>query len=344
MSKTERQQYKIAGPATWELIRAAYLGGESARALAERFGVSEHAIRKRITVEKWSKREYAAALEARGVVREKQKSNFIEEGVLREEMRVAAEAREASAREAEVSALVEQIASQDDAAGIAAALERRALAQASAAMVQGRSKEAQALASMAEMMRKRVVAASAPLPAAPRESFAPPRESVDVEASPGDLEQRALAQADAALRQGRAGDAKAFMALADQMRKRTESADAARVAEEEEERVSQEEAEQQICNLFCKAAFIANAMVHAPMQAPQAFVGLIKLWREQNLGEGEADAERAALKVAESQAAYLEGRFEDTLPEFVRARLQQAWNERRAAMEGKPVIPDFGGH
>lgn len=30
MSKTERQQYKIAGPATWELIRAAYLGGDSA--------------------------------------------------------------------------------------------------------------------------------------------------------------------------------------------------------------------------------------------------------------------------------------------------------------------------
>ena len=65
MSKTERQQYKIAGPATWELIRAAYLGGDSARALAERFGVSEHAIRKRISVEKWTKREYAAALEAR---------------------------------------------------------------------------------------------------------------------------------------------------------------------------------------------------------------------------------------------------------------------------------------
>ena len=60
MSKTERQQYKIAGPATWELIRAAYLGGDSARSLAERFGVSEHAIRKRITVEGWTKRYDAA--------------------------------------------------------------------------------------------------------------------------------------------------------------------------------------------------------------------------------------------------------------------------------------------
>jgi hypothetical protein len=156
MSKTERQQYKIAGPATWELIRAAYLGGESATTLAERFGVSTHAIRKRITVEKWTKRDYAAALEARGVVREKQKPDFIEEGVLREEMRVAAEAREVVEREAEMHALVEQIASEEDAADIASAIERRALAQASAAMVQGRSKEAQALASMAEMMRKRL--------------------------------------------------------------------------------------------------------------------------------------------------------------------------------------------
>jgi transposase len=208
MSKTERQQYKIAGPATWELIRAAYLGGESARALAERFGVSEHAIRKRISVEKWTKRDYAAALEARGVVREKQKPNFIEEGVLREEMRVAAEAREASAREAELSALVEQIASQDDAAGIAAALERRALAQASAAMVQGRSKEAQALASMAEMMRKRVVAASAPLPGAAQFCAARRRRRRSVAGDLGSVSAR--------MRRGEArGHAKAFAGRSD---------------------------------------------------------------------------------------------------------------------------------
>ena len=47
------------------MISAAYLGGESATTLAERFGVSTHAIRKRIWVEKWTKRDYAAALEAR---------------------------------------------------------------------------------------------------------------------------------------------------------------------------------------------------------------------------------------------------------------------------------------
>jgi len=100
MSK-QRQKYKIAGAATWELIRAAYLGGESAPALAERFGVNVHGIRKRITKEGWTKRDYAAALEARGVTPSaKPKPNFIEEGVLREQVRVAAEDAEATKREA----------------------------------------------------------------------------------------------------------------------------------------------------------------------------------------------------------------------------------------------------
>ncbi|MEZ5971429.1 MAG: hypothetical protein R3C31_06485 [Hyphomonadaceae bacterium] len=339
MTKTERQKYKIAGPATWELIRAAYLGGESATTLAERFGVSVHGIRKRITVEKWTKRDYALALEARGIVREKQKPNFIDEGVLREEIRAAAAAREAAEQEAEMTSLVERIAAEEDASDIAAAIERRALAQASAAMVQGRSKEAQALASMAEMMRRRVVAVPPPTPlSVQRETLTP-----SPHLPPEDLEQRALAQADAALKAGRASDAKAFMGLAEQMRKRVEMADASRAAEAEEVRASQEEAEQMVCDIFCKAAFIANSMVHAPAQAPRAFLGLVKLWREQNLGEGEADAERAAEKLAASQAAYLEGRFEDTLPEYVRERLQERWTARREALEGEPVIPRYDG-
>jgi hypothetical protein len=29
---------------------------------------------------------------------------------------------------------------------------------------------------------------------------------------------------------------------------------------------------------------------------------------------------------------------------LAKSGLVKAWNERRAAMEGKPVIPDFGGH
>lgn len=331
MSKTERQQYKIAGPATWELIRAAYLGGESARALAERFGVGEHAIRKRITVEKWSKRDYALALEARGIVREKQKPNFIDEGVLREELRVAAEAREAAEQEAEMTSLVERIASAEDASDIAAAIERRALAQASAAMVQGRSKEAAALASMAEMMRKRAVAA--PVVAAP------PRVSVSAEASPAEMEQRAMAQADVALSEGRASDAKIYMALAEHMRKRAEDESAAAEADQEAFYAKQSEADEMACFIFTKAAFIANAMVHAPSVAPAAFQGLIKLWREHNLGEGEEDAERAAAKLAASQAAYLDGRYEANLPDYVRERNAESWAKRRAELEGEPPVP-----
>ncbi len=310
MSKTERQQYKIAGPATWELIRAAYLGGESARALAERFGVGEHAIRKRITVEKWTKRDYAAALEARGVSREKVKPDFIEEGVLREQMRQATEAREtreATAREVEVSALIDQIASSEDAGDIAAAIERRALAQANAAMVQGRSKEAVALASMAEMMRKRAAAVAAPLKAA---------EGVALEAlTPAELEQRALAQAGEALSRGEAAGAKALTAVAEQMRKRVDE-------ERQREEASRAQAASQVAEVkrcrelelaekFRYAAFLAYCMVHNPKGAPAIFVDLVAGIRREAFGEGDEESYAAARRSALESRRYF-GLDEDT--------------------------------
>lgn len=327
MSKTERQQYKIAGPATWELIRAAYLGGESATTLAERFGVGVYAIRKRITVEKWTKRDYAAALEARGVVREKQKPNFIEEGVLREQMRVAAEAREVVERETEMSSLVEQIAASEDAADIAAALERRALAQASAAMVQGRSKEAQALASMAEMMRKRVVAIP---PATP---LVVQREMPSMHLSPEDLEQRALAKVAAALERGDAGEAKALTAVAEQMRKRAEEAQAAEKASAEAVEIDRAQNEETSLNFFGLAAILASHMVHEPGSAPGAFLRLIARWREINLGEGEADAEKRAAIIAAAHKRHFEGNPEESFPEDVRAYLRARWEETRVRLK-----------
>lgn len=327
MSKTERQQYKIAGPATWELIRTAYLGGESARALAERFGVSEHAIRKRITVEKWTKRDYAAALEARGVVREKQKPNFIEEGVLREEMRVAAEAREASAREVEVCALVEQIASEEDAAGIAAALERRALAQASAAMVQGRSKEAQALAAMAEQMRKR--SSAAPAPMTPLVIQRANEGLPNMHLPPEELERRAWAQAGLALERGRAGDAKTLTAVAEQMRKRAaEDREAGRAAVDADE-IDAAQNENTSMEFFAMVAQIAACMVHTPSSAPAAFLQMIKRWREIHLGEGEEDAETRAAIVAKAAQRHLDGSWVENTPEDVRAYLNARWLETR---------------
>lgn len=329
MSKTERQQYKIAGAATWELIRAAYLGGDSARALAERFGVGEHAIRKRITVEGWTKRDYAAALEARGVVREKQKPDFIEEGVLREQMRAEAEAREAAERETELSSLVEQIAAEGDAAEIAAAIERRALAQASAAMVQGRSKEAQALAAMAEQMRKRTVTVErTPLVVERANDGLPPKEL-----SPEELERRAWARAGMALEHGKAGDAKVLAAVAEQMRRRAgEEREAVRAAAESEvkDRAKNEGTAMQF---FALAAQVASHMVHQPGSAPGGFLRMIKRWREINLGEGEEDAEKRAAIIAKAQQHHLDGSWEENTPEDVRAYLKAAWAEMRARLE-----------
>jgi len=330
MTKTERQKYKIAGPATWELIRAAYLGGESATTLAERFGVSVHAIRKRVTVEKWTKRDYALALEARGVIREKAKPNFIEEGVLREEMRVATEAREELEHETELHALVEQIASEEDAADIAAAIERRALAQAGAAMVQGRSKEAQALASMAEMMRKRA-------------SLAPPMVPLSVQRandglpskdlSAKELERRAWLQAGMAMEHGKPGDAKAMATVAEKLRKRAEEDREAERAAEASEEFDRAQNEESAMWLFATVAELASTMLHQPNSAPAAFLRLIKRWRELNMGEGEEDADKRAAIIAEAQKHYFDGSWEKSVPEDVRVYLMARWQETRARLE-----------
>jgi len=305
---------------SWAMIRTEYLNGATARALAKKYRVSPTSIYRHACQEGWTKEAMAEAVSRKSVA-----------DAEREAGEAVAAAKQ---RDDELASLVERIAIEEDAADIAAAIERRALAQASAAMVQGRSKEAQALASMAEMMRKR--AAAAPVVAAP---VVAPRVSVSAEASPADMEQRAMAQADAALSEGRAGDAKIYMALAEHMRKRAKDEGAAEEAEQEAFYAKQSEADDMACFIFTKAAYIANAMVHAPSVAPAAFQGLVKLWREHNLGEGEEDAERAAAKLAASQAAYLDGRYEDTLPDYVRERFDRDWAQRRAELESEPPVP-----
>jgi len=147
-----RNKYKIAGPQTWELVRAAYLAGDSARVVAERYGVTIAAIRRRACKEKWTKRHLAEALEARGIAPPPPPAapDYIEPHIERAQQRIADDVE----REAEMTSLVERIAAEEDASDIAAAIERRALAQASAAMVQGRSKEAQALAKVDEALAR----------------------------------------------------------------------------------------------------------------------------------------------------------------------------------------------
>jgi len=61
MKAKPKTSYVTASPATWELIRAAYLSGQSAATVAARFGVSVGALRKRAGREGWTKRDFTAA-------------------------------------------------------------------------------------------------------------------------------------------------------------------------------------------------------------------------------------------------------------------------------------------
>lgn len=148
-------------------------------------------------------------------------------------------------------------------------------------------------------------------------------------------------QAARAAKQGDHAAAERWSKTAERLAAAAATMESQRASEIEAVQLAQAAAEEVIVDLFTKVAFLANAMVHQPMQAPAAFQGLIKLWREHNLGEGAEDADAAAARFAASQAAFLEGRFEDTLPDFVRERLDADWQARRAALADRPVIPPF---
>lgn len=60
-NKRRRNPYRIRGKEAWTLVQARYLAGESAPRLADVFGLTEYAIRRRITREGWSKRSLAEA-------------------------------------------------------------------------------------------------------------------------------------------------------------------------------------------------------------------------------------------------------------------------------------------
>lgn len=329
MNGNLRNKYKIAGSQTWELVRAAYLGGESAQTVAERYGVTVPAIRRRACKEKWTKRDLAAALEARGIAPPPPPAapDYVEPHIERATERMAAHADV----NAELNALVEQIAAEEDAADIAAAIERRALAQAGAAMVQGRSKEAQALASMAEMMRKR--ASLAPPPMVPLSVQRANDGLPSKELSAKELERRAWLQAGMAMEHGKPGDAKAMATVAEKLRKRAEEDREAERAAEALEEVDRAQNEESAMWLFATVAELASAMLHRPNTAPAAFLRLIKRWRELNMGEGEEDADKRAAIIAEAQKHHFDGTWEKSVPEDVRAYLMARWQETRTRLE-----------
>lgn len=60
-TKRAKAPYRMVTRPTWELVRAAYLGGMTAQAVADRFGLGVHNVRRKIHDEGWSKRAYAEA-------------------------------------------------------------------------------------------------------------------------------------------------------------------------------------------------------------------------------------------------------------------------------------------
>ncbi|HYD87802.1 MAG TPA: hypothetical protein VEA80_10025 [Vitreimonas sp.] len=153
--------------------------------------------------------------------------------------------------------------------------------------------------------------------------------------------EHALRQANRAAKQGDPAAAERWSKTAERLAAAAATVNTGRAEEAEAARLSQEQAEEVVVTLFVKAAFLAHVMVHAPLQAPAAFEGLVKLWREHNLGEGAEDAAAAAARLAASQAAFLEGRFEDSLPDFLREHMDEEWRARREALAERPVIPRF---
>ena len=249
MSNKQRQEYRIAGQKTWELVRKAYLDGASARECAERFGLSEHGIRKRISKEGWTKRDYARALEVR-------------------RMREADEA----AWEAPACAPPPPARLFDD-----------------------------------YLASPRAADAPAPGPA------------------PETLERAALNSLGAALAKGRAADARAFVGVAEAMRKRaneTRSSDEARTQAAASDNMRQTaDKEQMAIDIFRLAAHLANCIVHAPDAAPAIFVDLIAEMRRHFFGEGDEAALAAAKRDAQYSRRYFqlsEEAWQKALDEAVR--------------------------
>lgn len=61
--KRARKPYTYFSERVWARCRKAYLDGDSARLVSERFGPTVHAIRKRISKEGWTKRSLLVAQE-----------------------------------------------------------------------------------------------------------------------------------------------------------------------------------------------------------------------------------------------------------------------------------------
>lgn len=237
----------------------------------------------RTTTERWTKRDYAAALEARGLPPpEKPQPLNVAERFASHHVPPPAPATEEAHPFME---LVEQ------------------LKQANAHVEAARSRASDALMD------------------APRSETA------------AALEKRALAQVSDALARGRPGDAKVLAALAEQMRRLAKVEAEVASGDEDKARKIAEAQEEQIQWMFGMAAWLACAMVFQPCSAPVGFLVMVKRWREINLGEGEQTAEAKARVLAEAKDQFLNGQWEENLPEDARAYLKHKWEDMRERLE-----------
>lgn len=58
-----RAPYLMAGPPTWELARADYLGGMTAQKVADKHGIGLHNLRQTMARKGWTKRALAGAVD-----------------------------------------------------------------------------------------------------------------------------------------------------------------------------------------------------------------------------------------------------------------------------------------
>ena len=130
----QRNRYKFHGPETWALIRAAYLGGETALSIARRFDVNVGTLRMRATKDGWTRSAHAAATDPAAAPN-------------------PAGRRRAGSGPSPPGRVVKRSAA--PAADVTPAeLLRRALREVSQALDEGRTADARALSQMAESLSR----------------------------------------------------------------------------------------------------------------------------------------------------------------------------------------------
>jgi hypothetical protein len=124
---------RFHGPHTWALAKEQYLTGDSARTVCERHGIGFHALKRRMRVEGWSRRAYAAATDP---ARQHRRGPGL--GGTAEPPAFAARAHEAEPPP-DLSA---------------AQLAQQAVRRAAQALADGRTADARALSAMAESLSR----------------------------------------------------------------------------------------------------------------------------------------------------------------------------------------------